>query len=220
MNVVIVGGSSGLGLELAMKFAAQGDSVVVTGRTDPKAEGIEFVSFDLSAPGLPRRIEAFVHDLPEIDLLIYAAGYYQEGRVTDLSEDQIEEMLDVGARGLIYSVRAVLKKQDHLGALAVITSSSQWTPRKLEPIYNFVKAGEGHFANAMAEDGRIDKVLVDGQFGMQTGFWRTIKHPDWDKMLDPKWVAEQIIEQLKPDYRYRFIKIHRDPRKVEVVETR
>lgn len=220
MNVVIIGGSSGLGLELAKKFAVQGDSVIITGRTDLKEESVKFIPLNLSEPELPNRIEAFVQDLPQVDLLVYAAGYYQEGRVTDLSEAEIEEMLDVGARGLIYSVRAVLKKQEHLGTLVVISSSSQWTPRKLEPIYNFVKAGEGHFANAMAEDGRIDKVLVDGQFGMQTGFWRNIKHPDWDNMLDPKWVAERIIEQLKPDYRYRFIKTHRTPPKVEVVETR
>lgn len=220
MNAVIIGGSSGLGLELAKQLADDGANVIVTGRKDPAVEGVAFIKLDLSTRGLPGRVETFAEGLPSVDLLIYAAGYYQEGRVTDLSEEQIEEMLDVGARGLIYSVRAVLKKQGHLDTLVVITSSSQWTPRKLEPIYNFVKAGEGHFANAMAEDGRIDKVLVDGQFGMQTGFWRNIKHPDWDNMLDPKWVAEQIIEQLKPDYRYRFIKIHRDPPKVEVAETR
>lgn len=220
MKAVIIGGSSGLGLELAKRLVVEGADVVVTGRTDPKAKDIRFVTLDLAAPVLPKRLEEFVKSLPKVDLLVYAAGYYQEGRVTDLSEEHIEEMLDVGARGLIYAVRAVLNRQERLKNLVVITSSSQWTPRKLEPIYNFVKAGEGHFANAMAEDGRIDKVLVDGQFGMQTGFWRGRKHPDWDKMLDPKWVAEQIIEQLKPDYRYRFIKIHRDPPKVEVVETR
>lgn len=219
MNTLIIGGSSGLGLELARLLQKDGD-VTITGRTDPKVKGLEFVQFDLAAPDLPGRLEAFVQGLPEVNLLVYAAGYYQEGRVTDLSEDQIEEMLDVGARGLIYAVRAVLQKQGALDTLLVITSSSQWTPRKLEPIYNFVKAGEGHFANAMAEDGRIGKVLVDGQFGMQTGFWRGRKHPDWDKMLDPKWAAEQLVEQLKPDYCYRFVKIHRDPPKVEVVETR
>ncbi|MBX6334986.1 SDR family NAD(P)-dependent oxidoreductase, partial [Candidatus Saccharibacteria bacterium] len=85
MNVVIIGGSSGLGLELAKKFAVQGDSVIITGRTDLKEESVKFIPLNLSEPELPKRIEAFVQDLPQVDLLVYAAGYYQEGRVTDLS---------------------------------------------------------------------------------------------------------------------------------------
>lgn len=220
MHALIIGGSSGLGLALAKQLADEGAKVIVTGRTDPKVKTITFKRFDLSAPSLPKRLKTLLHDTPKIDLFVYAAGYYQEGRITDLTETQIEEMLNVGARGLLYSVQALLEKQGTLDCLLVISSSSQWTPRKLEPVYNFVKAGAAHFANAMAEDGRIKKVLVDGQFGMQTGFWRNLKHPEWDKMLKPDWVAEQIRDQLAQDFTYRFIKIHREPPKVEEVETR
>lgn len=220
MNVLVVGGSSGLGLELAKSFSNENAEVTITGRQDPQESSLNFIEFDLAPPELPKRIGELTMRLPEINTLVYAAGYYQEGRVDDLSEDQIEEMLNVCGRGLIYFTRAILEKQKKLDELIVITSSSAWTPRKLEPIYNYVKAGEGHFANAMAEDGRVGKVLVDGQFGMQTKFWRDKKHPDWDKMLKPEWVAEQIMDARKEDYKYKFIRIHRDPPKVEVVEKR
>jgi len=220
MNTVVIGGSSGLGLEFAKQLAEQGAEVLVTGRKDPKAKDIRFVQLDLSVPDLAKRLESFVKELPKVDLFIYAAGYYQEGRVTDLSEEQIEEMINVGGRGLIYGLRALLKKQADLPELITITSTSQWTPRQLEPIYNFVKAGAGHFTNAMAEDGRVAKVMVAGPAGMNTAFWKHDPERDMTDMLDPKWVADQIMEARKQDYKYKYIRILRAPARVEEVETR
>jgi short-subunit dehydrogenase len=220
MNSLVVGGTSGLGLELAREFHSTGDQVYVTGRRDFREPGLTYEPFDLAAPDLPKRVGELVMRLPEINTFVYAAGYFQEGRVTDLSEKQIEEMLDVGGRGLIYFTRALLEKQDKLDELVIITSTSQWTPRKLEPIYNFAKAGSAHFSNAMAEDGRVGKVLVAGPAGMKTGFWEGVERDDLDKMLDPAWVAGEVMKLRNVDYKYKFAKIMREPARVEVVETR
>lgn len=220
MNTLIVGGTSGLGLEIAKGQSEQEGDVYVTGRRELEEAGLHYEQFDLSEPNLPARIGELVTKLPEINTLVYAAGYFQEGTVTDLSEEQIEEMIDVGGRGLIYFTRAVLEKQGQLDELVTITSTSQWTPRKLEPIYNFAKAGAAHFSNAMAEDGRVGKVLVAGPAGMNTGFWEGIERDDLDKMLDPSWVADEVLKLRDDDYKYRFAKIMRQPARVEVVETR
>lgn len=219
MNTLIIGGSSGLGLEIARDFLAAGSSVTVTGRRGLNEPGIEYEHFDLAAPHLVERIGEFTMKLPKVDTLAYAAGYYQEGRITDLSEAQIEEMIDVCGRGLMYFVRSLLQKQESLGELITITSTSQWTPRALEPVYNFAKAAAGHFSNAMAEDGRVGKVLVAGPAGMQTAFWDGLDK-DTSTMLDPSWAAEEIMKLREDDYGYRFAKIMRDPARVEIVETR
>ena len=171
MNALVVGGTSGLGLELAKELQSAHSEVYVTGRRELDEPGLHYEQFDLAEPDLPKRIGELVIRLPEIDTLVYAAGYFQDGRVTDLNEQQIEEMIDVGGRGLIYFIKSVLEKQGKLGELITITSTSQWTPRQKEPIYNFVKAGAGHFSNAIAEDGRVGKVLIAGPAGMRTGFW-------------------------------------------------
>jgi NAD(P)-dependent dehydrogenase (short-subunit alcohol dehydrogenase family) len=147
-------------------------------------------------------------------------GYYQEGTVTDLTYEQIEEMIDVGGRGLIYMMKSLLDKQGSLKELITITSTSQWTPRKLEPIYNFAKAGAGHFSSSMAEDGRVGKVLVAGPAGMNTDFWEGVERDDLDTMLDPVWVADQIVQLREDDYKYRFAKIMRQPPRVVIEETR
>lgn len=220
MNSLVVGGSSGLGLEVAKQLRAEGE-VYVTGRR-PKLDepGVKYERLDLAQGDLPSRIGQLVMKLPKINHVVYAAGYFQEGRITDLSDEQVEEMIDVGGRGLIYFMKSILDKQDKLDELTTITSTSQWTPRRYEPVYNFVKAGAGHFSNAMAEDGRVGKVLVVGPAGMDTAFWDGVERSDKSSMLDPAWVAGQIIDLRRGDYQYRFVKILREPAKVEIKETR
>lgn len=220
MVALIIGGSSGLGLALAKKLAGGGYDVHITGRKDPKVGRLTFHAVDLSSKDMVQQIENLMKSLPKVDLLMHAAGYYQEGRVTDLSGGQIEEMLNVGGRSLIYGLRALLNNQAGLPELIAITSTSQWVPRQMEPLYNFVKAGAGHFANAVAEDGRIAKVLVAGPAGMNTPFWRDQPERDMGAMLDPEWVAEQIQAARKPQYKYKYIRILREPARVEEVEQR
>jgi short-subunit dehydrogenase len=219
MNVLVIGGTSGLGLELARDFHDADNQVTVTGRRQFEEAGLQYEVFDLATPELPKRVRELVMRLPEIDVLVYAAGYYQEGRITDLSEQEIEEMIDVGGRGLIYVMRSILAEQNSLKELITITSTSQWTPRALEPIYNFAKAGAGHFSNAMAEDGRVAKVLVAGPAGMNTDFWDGLDK-DTEVMLDPAWVADEIMKLRDDEYQYRFARILREPARVEIVESR
>jgi short-subunit dehydrogenase len=219
MNTLIIGGTTGLGLELAKKYHTNGDVVIVTGRKEVKVP-FEFKPFDLSEANLASRIGIFISEIPTIERLVYAAGYFQEGRITDLSDDNIEEMINVGGRGLIYFVKSILEKQGSLEELVTITSTSQWTPRQKEPIYNFIKAGGAHFSNAVAEDGRVAKVLVAGPAGMRTAFWEDVERDDLDEVLDPSWVADQIVELENDTYTYRFVRILRQPARVEIIETR
>ncbi|HEX5448186.1 MAG TPA: SDR family oxidoreductase [Candidatus Saccharimonadales bacterium] len=220
MSVLIVGGSSGLGLALAKEFADSGEKVIVTGRTKPDVSFVEFKKLDLAQDDLPKIIKNFVKELPKINTLLFSAGFYQSGRVTDLTSQQIDQMVQVAGTSLIYFMRELLAKQDSLDELITITSTSQWTPRQLEPIYNFAKAGIGQFSNAMAEDGRVGKVLVAGPSAMRTKFWDGVKRDDFDKMLDKEWVAGQIVKARTGDYKYKFIKLLRQPARVEEADKR
>jgi short-subunit dehydrogenase len=219
MNVLIIGGTSGLGLEIAKQLSNNGDTVYITGRNNPWAQHVIYQKLDLNDKDLSKRLQEMLAHLPEINLLVYAAGFYQQDTVTELQESQIEEMLNVCGRGLIYTMKYLLTKQGKLDNLVVVTSSSAYTPRKFEPVYNFVKAGEGHFANAMAEDERVGKVLNFAPSGMNTEFWENTQK-NTTEMLDPVWVASQIILQLQELYKYRSVKALRQPTRIEVDESR
>lgn len=206
MNNLIIGGTSGLGLELAREISSNDENVIITGRHNPNVGFADYREFDLSADNLPARIGEFVTDLPPIKSLIYAAGFYQEGRITDLEDNQIDTMIDVGGRGLIFFVKKILEKQDLLDELVTITSTSQWTPRELEPVYNFVKAGAGHYSHGQSLDSRIAKTLVVGTSGMATEFWDGTGK-DTSNMMKPNWVAKEVNKLRDTNENYTFAKI-------------
>jgi len=219
MHTLIIGGSRGIGWELAKMYAGEGNEVTVTGRKQPEqaVKQISFIELDLSKPGYVKEISDFVENTAAVDRLIFSPGYYQEGTITDLSEEEILDMVQVCGASFIFVARAILQKQKSLNECIVVTSSSQWTPRKLEPIYNFAKAGVGHFAHALSLDERVKKMLVAGPTGTKTAFHNG-RDVDMSTYHEPEWVAQQIFDNLRDDYRYKFIKILRDPASVEVAD--
>lgn len=222
MNVLIIGGSSGLGLELARLLAVT-DKVYITGRNNPREPGIKFVKLDLDDPeSINKTLHDIMHLVGNIDTLIYAAGFFQEGRITDISDQQIESMLQVGITAAIMTTKSVLTEQGKLNEFIAITSTSQWTPRLLEPVYTAVKAALGAYANSLSLDERVGKTLVAAPAGMATNFWKDTdpKEHDTTKMLDPHWVAQQILLARNGDYHYKFIQVLRQPARVEVAEER
>ena len=77
-NVVIVGGTQGLGRELAQSYAADGRDVIVTGRDQARAEAAareiggstRGIGFDLADP---HSIAARLEDVGDVDHLVLAA---------------------------------------------------------------------------------------------------------------------------------------------------
>ncbi|HUC01337.1 MAG TPA: SDR family oxidoreductase [Candidatus Paceibacterota bacterium] len=221
MRALVVGGTSGLGLELARLLKINHKEVVITGRTDPKDPESTFFKMSLeSGTGFPLPMDQLVDDYT-FGTVVYNPGFYQEGRISDLSDRQILDMVNVGFLAAAMLIRRILLKQGRLERFVAITSTSQWTPRELEPVYTAVKAALGMFANSLSLDQRVGRTLVVGPSGMNTKFWAGT-HRDMSVMLDPRWVAGLVIDHLfeLPGYTYKHIKILRDPPRVEVTEIR
>ncbi len=218
-NVLVIGGSSGLGLEIALIFA-KNNKVFVTGRHDPKDDRVTFLRLDLDSDSLGQGVTQLLTELPCIDTLAYAAGFYQEGKISDLSDADIEKMNRVGLLASALFLQKILHAQEVLPGFIAITSTSQWTPRLLEPMYTAVKAGLGMLANSVSLDDRVGKVLVVGPGGMSTQFWERSGAPVPKDALKTKWVAEKIIELWAGTFEYKFARVLRGPARVEVVETR
>ncbi len=221
MRVLIIGGTSGLGLSLAKQLVDESSSheVVVTGRHDPGEARLQYLKIDLCREDAIEYLIPLLYDTEPFDAVIYAAGMREDGTIDELGEKEIDNMISVGLAMPTRILKYVLKSQGQLDTFIAVTSTSQITPRLREPLYTAVKAALGMLAKSLAEDPRIGRVLVAAPAGMDTQFWAGSDRETGD-FLDPEIVARAIWELYEGDYTYALVKLLRggDPLKVEIVE--
>ncbi|HEX6261687.1 MAG TPA: SDR family oxidoreductase [Actinomycetota bacterium] len=87
-SVVVIGGTSGLGREVAAHYAAAGRPVVISGRDEERCSAIaEEIGGDTTAIGLdlhePEKIGAALEGVGGVDHLVIASIYRDENRVAD-----------------------------------------------------------------------------------------------------------------------------------------
>ncbi len=120
--IVITGGSSGLGLELARRLAAQGARLTLVARDQARLERAAGALRALPGGATVRtesvdvRDEAAVHACMQrvaeaegrIDMLVNSAGILREGRVESLPLEDFRDVMEVNFFGLLIATRAAL----------------------------------------------------------------------------------------------------------------
>ena len=222
MHTLVIGGTSGLGLELGRRFYQLGHAVYATGRSKKTLPaGIRPLVFMVSHDSvlLSKDVEELVADLPKIDILVYAAGFHEHGRVAELTDEHIAATVNAGLLAPALVLKGLIRKQGGLNGFIAISSTSQLRPREQEPLYAAAKAGLGMLAQSVSLDPAIKKTLVVAPAGMDTPF-RSPSVRNTQGLLSPAWVADRILELWREPYAYRTALILREPERVEILETR
>jgi NAD(P)-dependent dehydrogenase (short-subunit alcohol dehydrogenase family) len=120
--ILVIGGSSGLGLSAAKAFVAAGANVVIVGRSQDKLDaalatlgkGAAAHCGDASNPETAERAVAFgLGHFGSLHGLYHVAGAsgrrFGDGPLHEVSDAGIEQTLDLNLKSVIYSNRAVLK---------------------------------------------------------------------------------------------------------------
>jgi 3-dehydrosphinganine reductase len=121
-NIVITGGSSGLGFALAEALAKQGHNLCIIARNQQKLadaqahlqtlnpdNNIIFRSLDLSQDtGLESAFHDIATELGGISILINSAGILREGYFEKLSNRDFRSVMDINYFGVINATRAAL----------------------------------------------------------------------------------------------------------------
>ena len=156
MKVIVIGATSGIGMELAKQYLDLGHSVAVTGRRqelllDLKKQypGIHTDCFNVQAEDVVVRLQSLIADMGGLDLLIYSAGYGEP------SVELIEEIeIDSTATNVMGFVKIAsftfnyFLKQDH-GQLAVISSVAALRGNSWTPAYSAGKAYVSNYAEGL-----------------------------------------------------------------------
>jgi 3-oxoacyl-[acyl-carrier protein] reductase len=99
-SVLVTGGNRGIGLAIARRLAAGGDSVTVTSRSGDPVEGLEVVRCDVREPASVDEAFAAVEAAHgPVEVLVANAGVTRDQLLALMSEDDFGVVLDTNLAG-------------------------------------------------------------------------------------------------------------------------
>ncbi|MEL0639631.1 SDR family NAD(P)-dependent oxidoreductase [Pseudoalteromonas aliena] len=169
MITLITGATSGIGEQLAIKYAQRGDTVIACGRNSEKLaelakyDNIEVCKFD--ATNL-KDIKESTIGFPHFDRVILNAGnceYIDDARNFDSA--LFERVINVNLLSMGYCLEALLPKINPGGQLVLVSSSVTYLALPRSEAYGASKAGVSYLAKSLAVDlNDVDVTLVHPGF--------------------------------------------------------
>lgn len=224
---IITGASRGIGQTIAQKFAKEGMAVALVGR-DKSAlqETANLIAKDSGQPTL--QIQADLKDAQQIasivdqtidkwdriDVLVNNAGIMHMKPFPELSQDEMQEMLDVNLRAVMFLTQKALpyiKKQEN-GAIFNIASLAGKNPVKNGTVYAATKWALRGFAASLMLEVRQDNIRVVTIFpgSVDTDLNRQ-SLLDRNTMMQPEDVAHAAYSALVVDRRTMMSEIDLRP---------
>lgn len=199
-TALILGGTKGLGFELARVLYEEGGKSTIFGSSSLDEDALdilpnaEFKSIDLSDN---QSVDQISLELPPVQYFIWVAGVFLKNKVIDTADEVIDHMINVHLRGPIKFIKKFLRNQKQTPFhLITIASCSSWRLREDEAIYCGLKAAQATFTRNISVELSRDipgtKVTLINPGGLQTvNFWKDTEQ-NTSGFLDPNKVARII----------------------------
>jgi uncharacterized oxidoreductase len=171
-TILITGGASGIGLELAKQLGSRGNKIIITGRNEAKLQKakaqlpeIHTIQNDVSNPKEIETLLARVKkDFPDVNILINNAGIMKTVNVQSAagSLEDLTQEIDTNLNGPIRMTKAFLPhlKTKSAAAIMNVTSGLAFVPLPISPIYCATKAGLHSFTLSLRVQLKNTKVKV------------------------------------------------------------
>jgi NAD(P)-dependent dehydrogenase (short-subunit alcohol dehydrogenase family) len=213
-TVLITGGSSGIGLAAAKKFAQEGANIAILARGQERLEKaaqeiakhsaqekVLPIACDVSdEQGMINAFSQIVDTFGRLDILVNNAGSGKSAPIEDTTLALWNEMIAVHATGYFLAAREAVrtfKRQGGGGVMVFVVSDNAVRPSKNFIAYNAGKAAELHMARCIADecgpDGiRVNSILPGAVFG-GSDFWTPELRKKRADMygFDPDHLAEE-----------------------------
>lgn len=155
-TVIVTGGTSGIGREIALRFGDAGATVLNADiERDPKdadvptherirEEGGEaaYVETDVSAPDEIYAVVEEAHEYGGVDVMVNNAGLFGGGGLLNVTPSEFDEIFGVNARGVFFGCQAAaadMIERDVEGVIINTASISSWHAQHEQVQYDATK---------------------------------------------------------------------------------
>ncbi len=206
MRVVIIGASSGMGLEVAKLYVARGYQVGVAARREDRLQALKqeapdrvvTATIDVTTDDAPERLRDLISQLGGMDLFFYSSGIGKQNRT--LTPDI--ELATVNTNGLGFT-RMIGEAYRYFaergeGHIAAITSIGGTKGLGPAPSYSATKAFQNTYLQALEQQANARGLKIRFT-DIRPGFVNTDLLNDnfhYPMMLSPEKVSRQIVKAI------------------------
>jgi NAD(P)-dependent dehydrogenase (short-subunit alcohol dehydrogenase family) len=205
---VVTGGASGIGKEVAVRFVAEGGSVVINGRDPAKLQAAvreidpagKRATVCVGNVALPKTGEAIVkqalNQFGRLDVLFNNAGTFAPKPFVEVTEAEYDGFLDGSLKGTFFTSQAAaraMKKAGHGGS--IVQTGSMWALQAIgatpSSAYSAAKAGVHALVKNLAIELAPDKIRVNAiaPAVIETPIYNTFLTPEQVKTVLPTFNA-------------------------------
>jgi short-subunit dehydrogenase len=210
-TILITGAGTGLGKELALAYAQEGNRIILVGRTQTHLDEVRqminqtngsarSVVCDITDSIQVKQVLAHLNETEKIDQVINNAGIGYFGPLQDIPADQISHMIDTNVKGTIFVSKAILPTflERNAGKIMNIISTAGLRGKVHETAYCASKFAIRGFTEALVKELENTSISVSGVYmgGMDTPFWDENHFiTDRSRLKSAKEVALEILER-------------------------
>lgn len=154
-GIVVIGGASGLGGEIAAAFARNGEGVVLADAAAPPLQGVSLVLLDLATPDAGAVLmDAAAAHLGRIDTVVVAASAMESAPVDQWTAEMWDRAAAINLRLPFLAVQAALpwlRKSDS-ASVTMVSSTATLRGQPLTHAYQATKAGLSGLVRSLAAE--------------------------------------------------------------------
>ena len=213
-TILITGGSSGIGFQMAKEFLAAKNKVIITGRNIEKLKeakqklgDVKIIQSDVSNPDSIKELyEQVSKEFSDLNILINNAGVMFSINLQkhNLSASELVKEFDINVKGTIWMNNAFLPllKKNKNAATVTVSSGLAFVPLPISPIYCSTKAALHSYTQSLRVQLKNTKVKV---FELAPPATETELLSDFNEE-DMKGISTMTVQAMVADFINGFSK--------------
>ncbi len=168
-KIIIIGATSGIGKELALRYLDDHNQVGITGRRTDRLEEIKrsypentyYQQMDVCLPECVEQLHSLIEKMGGLDMIIYCSGVGRQNK--ELDRDMELEAVKTNIDGFLRIVIAVyhyFKATNQKGRIVTISSVAGIRPLKLATAYSATKNFQMHYMSCLAQKAYDENIPV------------------------------------------------------------